>query len=59
MQSFVAIDCPHCGETFEIALDASEPDATFVTDCEICCRPMTLTVSCLNGEIETVDIAPA
>ncbi|MCG3147829.1 MAG: hypothetical protein PCFJNLEI_01270 [Verrucomicrobiae bacterium] len=49
MQSFAAIECPHCGETFEIALDSSEPDAEFVIDCEICCRPMTVTVH--DGEV--------
>ncbi|MEI6082933.1 MAG: CPXCG motif-containing cysteine-rich protein [Verrucomicrobiota bacterium] len=52
MQPFAAIDCPHCGEKFTLAIDPSEDDAEFVIDCEICCRPMTVTVH--DGEVHAV-----
>lgn len=57
MQDALAIECPHCGETFPLALDASEGSAEFTVDCEVCCRPMTVTVRFSDdGELEGVDV---
>jgi len=39
-----AIDCPYCGESIEILLDASIPRQQYIEDCQVCCRPITLTV---------------
>jgi hypothetical protein len=53
MQDSISIECPHCGETFPLALDASEGTAEFTIDCEVCCRPMTVTVRFdEGGELE-------
>ena len=38
------IDCPYCGEPVEILLDASIPSQHYIEDCQVCCRPITLTV---------------
>ncbi|MBN8895987.1 MAG: CPXCG motif-containing cysteine-rich protein [Rhodanobacter sp.] len=38
------IDCPYCGEPVEILLDASIPSQQYIEDCQVCCRPITLTV---------------
>lgn len=38
------IDCPYCGEPIEILLDASIPSQQYIEDCQVCCRPITLTV---------------
>ena len=38
------IDCPYCGESIEILLDASIPSQQYVEDCQVCCRPILLTV---------------
>jgi transcription elongation factor Elf1 len=57
MQESLSIECPHCGETFSLALDASEGSAEFTVDCEICCRPMTVSVRVNDaGELEGVDV---
>lgn len=40
-----AIDCPYCGETIEILVDASIPSQQYIEDCQVCCRPITLRVS--------------
>jgi hypothetical protein len=53
----VPITCPHCGEAFEITIDRS--DTGFITDCEVCCRPMTVTVRIADGEIESAETTPA
>jgi hypothetical protein len=39
------IDCPYCGESIEIFLDASVPHQRYIEDCQVCCRPITLDVS--------------
>jgi hypothetical protein len=58
MQDALNIECPHCGETFSLALDASEGSAQFTVDCEVCCRPMTVSVRVGDdGELEGVDVA--
>ena len=42
MLNFVTLTCPHCGERFETAVDASAGDAEYVEDCPVCCRPIRL-----------------
>ena len=59
MRDFISIACPYCGEAFSIAFDASEGGSEFITDCEICCRPMNVVVRFEDGEITGVDITPA
>jgi hypothetical protein len=53
----VHIECPHCGETFGLAVDVSEGSAEFTVDCEVCCRPMVVSVRVADGEISGVDVA--
>jgi ribosomal protein S27E len=55
----VQIVCPNCGEEYDLSFDPSEGHAQFVVDCEICCRPMTVTTRVHDGEIEIVDVTPA
>ncbi len=39
------IDCPYCGESIEILIDASIPRQQYIEDCQVCCRPIMLSVS--------------
>ena len=56
MNDALAIECPHCGETFSLAFDETEGSAEFVVDCEVCCRPMTVAVRGAEDGIEGVDV---
>lgn len=38
------IDCPYCGETIEILIDPSLPEQSYIEDCQVCCRPISLRV---------------
>ena len=38
------IDCPYCGESIEILIDASIRSQQYIEDCQVCCRPITLRV---------------
>lgn len=52
MDEWITIECPYCGQKFEIPVDASEPHQQFVTDCDVCCRPLDLHVDSRNGRVE-------
>ena len=38
------INCPYCGESLEIAIDASVRQQEYVEDCQVCCKPITLRI---------------
>ena len=59
MTDSLSIQCPHCGESFELALDISEGSAEFVVDCEIWCRPMTVKVRVRDSEVDELDVTAA
>lgn len=44
METSAEISCPYCGAVNTCPLDPSQGDETLVIDCEVCCRPMELTV---------------
>jgi hypothetical protein len=50
------IQCPFCGQRFEIMVDTSMGTNRFTTDCEICCRPMEVVAECEPGEILSLDV---
>jgi hypothetical protein len=39
---FVRVQCPYCGESFEIAVDLSAGSFRCIEDCQICCQPIEL-----------------
>ena len=38
------ISCPYCGEQFEIVVDISVEEQSYIEDCYVCCRPISLMV---------------
>jgi hypothetical protein len=46
------IHCPYCGEAITISVDSSQPDQASIEDCAVCCRPISLQISCVPGEIQ-------
>jgi transcription elongation factor Elf1 len=51
------IQCPFCGQAFELVVDTSVSSQRFTTDCEVCCRPFEVTAECEPGEILGLDVA--
>lgn len=43
-ESFVSIQCPWCGERLDVRVDVTAGERSYIDDCEVCCRPMELTV---------------
>ena len=52
------IQCPYCGQAFELSVDTSVGQQQFTTDCEICCRPFEVVAECEPGEILSLEIQP-
>lgn len=44
MLDFHAIHCPYCGEPLELAIDASAGEADYIEDCQVCCRPISVSL---------------
>ena len=57
MQVEESIQCPFCGQTSEVTIDTSVASQSFVTDCEVCCRPMEIRVECEPGEVISLEVA--
>ena len=36
--------CPYCGEPLTLLLDPMEANVDYVEDCQVCCRPMVVSV---------------
>jgi len=56
MECSASLQCPFCGQTFELILDTSIASQRFTTDCEVCCRPIEVVAECEPGEIFSVTI---
>jgi len=47
---WVEIQCPYCGEAFETRIDPSQEFASYVEDCQVCCKPIQLDIESEEGE---------
>ena len=45
----VSISCPYCGESIEVLVDLSVEQQSYIEDCQVCCRPINLSVT-VDGE---------
>ena len=56
MLSHETIQCPYCGQSFELELEILSAVQRYVTDCEVCCRPIEIEVECESGELVRLDV---
>ena len=53
------IHCPYCGERLDVIVDWSVSRQEYIEDCQVCCKPMTLTVTVamsLDGDDHDVTV---
>lgn len=43
------IQCPYCGETITVLVDDSAGEQRYIEDCQVCCRPIALTLA-IDGD---------
>ena len=58
MEQLENVQCPFCGQTFDLTVDTTQAAQRFVVDCEICCRPLEVSVTCEAGEILDLEVRP-
>ena len=51
--------CPHCWETINLTLDLSVPAQSYIEDCPVCCKPMSVSYSVADGEISELQVEAA
>jgi len=56
MEVSETIQCPFCGQSFEVVIDTSVGSQRFTTDCEVCCRPFEVIAECEPGEVSSVEV---
>jgi hypothetical protein len=56
MEVSETIQCPFCGQTFDLTIDTSIPTQTFTTDCEVCCRPFEVVAESEPGEVISLEV---
>jgi hypothetical protein len=53
----VLIHCPYCGEAIEILVDGSVDEQRYFEDCQVCCRPIDISVRVDADGGVSVDVA--
>ena len=52
IESTFSLQCPYCGEVFEIHVTSEEDGQTMTEDCHVCCRPISVHVTVEDDEIQ-------
>ena len=45
--------CPYCGENISILIDLIFNNQCYTEDCEVCCRPIEINFTVVDGAIES------
>ncbi len=45
------ISCPYCGEPINVLLNPEDIGQAYIEDCQVCCRPIEMTVYWADGEL--------
>jgi Cysteine-rich CPXCG len=59
LEEDIEVVCPYCGARFTTCADTSVGNYCTIEDCEVCCRPIELTVACHIGGVEAVEATRA
>lgn len=51
-----SVSCPFCGESMTILVDTSAGGQSYIEDCQVCCRPMNIEFTCVDGEIDELRV---
>lgn len=55
-QEEVEIECPYCGERITLLVDGSAGAQEYVEDCQVCCRPINISVMVNEDEYLQVEV---
>ena len=43
---------PYCGEGIQIVIDCSVSEQQYIEDCQVCCRPINISINIEGDEIQ-------
>ena len=49
------IQCPYCWEEIDIMVDCSAGNQQYIEDCQVCCEPISLVITCNDNALPSVD----
>ncbi len=50
------VDCPYCGETISLVVDLTVSEQTYIEDCFVCCRPISVTCRADGGLFTGINV---
>ena len=50
------VQCPYCGEWNSVTLDASAGAQSYIEDCYVCCRPITVQLALDADDVVQVQV---
>lgn len=53
----VDVQCPYCGETITLLMDTSAGAQRYIEDCQVCCRPIVVSLHVDEDGEAQVDVA--
>ncbi len=51
--------CPHCWETINLTLDLSVDEQSYIEDCPVCCKSMSVSYTAHDGELVELRVEAA
>ena len=51
-----SISCPYCGESIVLLIELQDFAQQYIEDCQVCCRPIHITVSQSGDEVLCVEV---
>ncbi|MHB2025334.1 MAG: CPXCG motif-containing cysteine-rich protein [Elusimicrobiota bacterium] len=51
LEDWLSLECPYCGEGFEVHVTSEHDGQTMFEDCAVCCRPVQILIEVEDGEI--------
>lgn len=51
----IKIQCPYCWEEIDIMVDCSAGSQQYIEDCQVCCEPISLVITCHENALPNVE----
>ena len=51
--------CPYCGEDISMLIDLNFNNQFYTEDCEVCCRPIEINLTVVDGLIDSWEASRA
>lgn len=51
LEHWEQVECPYCGENFDVHIDSAEDGQSLYEDCHVCCKPISLHIQVDEDEV--------